>query len=243
MRHPTLALADVHRATTELDGRIVDVFIFDHHRTAFTLWCHAAKERGGALTLLTLDRHFDFEPAPADVPAFTSSLAELDLFARHRLEPSNDNHVRAAMQSGAIDDALAIARSHAPSDLGTLALWHDADGRAHRLIDAPTLDRRPSTFDDALDQAHALVFDVDLDCFTTRSDAHPDEVLAWDGERIEAFLAPPGTEHFWAAVRKKTQLITLAREPFHSGGFAQAARLWLDFSEVFFERILRVPAP
>jgi hypothetical protein len=88
-----------------------------------------------------------------------------------------------------------------------------------------------------------VVLDIDLDCFTTRSDGHPDEVLCWDAEQIESFLKPPGSERFWTSVLARTQLVTIAREPYHCGGFERAARLWLAFSEVFFRRLLGVPAP
>jgi len=240
---PTLSLADVHRVTTEIRGRTVDVFIFDHHRSAFALWCLAAARLGRPLTLVTLDRHFDLQPPRAAAPDHRSPLEALDLFARHRLAPSNDDHIRAAMEAGALCDGLFIARSHQPADFDALQDWTDPHGRAHRCLSARTVAERRSACDAFVEASQDIALDLDLDCFTTRSDGHPDEVLAWDRERIDAFLRPPGSDAFWSAVLERTRVATLAREPFHCGGFAQGARLWLDFAEVFFERLLGVPQP
>lgn len=239
----TLSLADTHRITTQIHGRTVDVFVFDHHRSAFALWCHAAARLGRPLTLMTLDRHFDLQAPRAAAPDHRSPLEELDRFARHRLAPSNDDHIRAAMEAGAIGDGLFIARSHAPDDFDALQLWTDARGMTHRCLAARTVGERRSACDAFVEASQEIALDLDLDCFTTRSDGHPDEVLAWDRERIDAFLRPPGSDAFWSAVLERTRVITLAREPFHCGGFAQGARLWLDFAEVFFERLLGVPQP
>lgn len=195
------------------------------------------------LTLVTLDRHFDLQPPRAVAPDHRVSLEELDAFARHRLAPSNDDHIRAAMAAGAINDGLFIARSHEPVDFDALGAWTDDQGRRHRCVAAKTVALRGSAADQLVEAASDIVLDVDLDCFTTRSDGHPDEVLAWDAERIDAFLRPPGSDAFWNSVFKRTRLVTIAREPFHCGGFAHGARLWLDFAEVFFERLLNVPQP
>ncbi|MBI5544373.1 MAG: hypothetical protein HY901_10815, partial [Deltaproteobacteria bacterium] len=65
----------------------------------------------------------------------------------------------------------------------------------------------------------------------------------WDAEHIDAFLRPPDSERFWGPVLERTRLVTLAREPYHCGGLERGARLWRDFSEVFFGRLLGVPAP
>jgi len=75
------------------------------------------------------------------------------------------------------------------------------------------------------------------------SDAHPDEVVPWDAEHIDAFLRPPDWERFWAPLFQRTCLVTIAREPYHCGGLSRGARLWAEFAEVFFRRLLGVPAP
>lgn len=243
MTAPTLALADVHRVTTEIRGRTVEVFLFDHHRSSFALWCHVAARLGRPLSLVTLDRHFDLEPPRAPAPDHRVPLEELDLFARHRLAPSNDDHIRAAMEAGAISDGLFVARSHEPRDFPALRDWTDARGMSHRSVVARTIAERRPDADAFVERAQDIVLDIDLDCFTTRSDGHPDEVLAWDRERIDSFLRPPGSEPFWAAILERTRVVTIAREPFHCGGFAQGARLWLDMADVFFERLLEVPQP
>lgn len=233
----------MHRVTAPVAGRLTDIYIFDHHRSAFALWCQAAAELKHPLTLVTLDRHFDLEPPRAQAPDHRAPLDELDAFARHRLAPSNDDHVRAAMAAGAIDDGLFIARSHEPADFDSLRSWVDGEGRRHRGVMARTVAERGNAGDELVEAARDVVLDIDLDCFTTRSDAHPDEVLAWDTERIDAYMRPPGSGSFWNAVLERTRLVTIAREPFHCGGFGQGARLWLDFASVFFERVLNVPAP
>ena len=237
-----LWLAHVHRVTTRLGGRAVDLFVFDHHRAAFPLWAHFAQQ-GGPLTLLSLDRHLDLERPQAPPPPLSSPLQALDEYARWSLSPRNDDHLVAAMEAGALGDAALIARSHAPSTLAQMNPYRDAAGRAHRLAVARTVEEAGPQILALVQGASRLALDVDLDCFTTLSDAHPDEVIPWDEGHIEAFLRPPDCEELWKAVLAKVRVITLAREPYHCGGLERGARLWGAFSQVFFARLLGVPAP
>ncbi|MBS2025292.1 MAG: UPF0489 family protein [Deltaproteobacteria bacterium] len=235
-----LALADVHRITCPIGGTERDVFVFDHHRTAFTLWAHVAQTHG-PLTLLTLDRHMDLETPQARAVPYTSPLDELDRFARHRLATRNDDHILAALESGAISSAAIIARSHQPGELSRFLPFTDPLGKRHEFAFAPTLERAGADVRALLEAASGIVLDLDLDCFTTRSDGHLDETVCWDKTHIDDFLRPPDFD--WARVLPKVRAVTLAREPYHCGGFSRGARLWVDFAEVFFERLLGVPAP
>jgi hypothetical protein len=243
MSNDTLALADVHRVTTEVGSKTLEIRLFDHHRTAFTLWSRVAAELGRPPTLLTLDRHMDLGTPTTLAPPATSPLPTLDAFARHELAVANDDHIVAAMQAGAVGDAIIVARSHQPPSLRAFQPFVDAAGRTHQCSFAPTLASLLARREPLLEDAAELVLDIDLDCFTTRSDGHMDEVIPWDADLIDAFLQPPGAAPFWASVLARTRLVTIAREPFHCGGFERAARLWLAFSEVFFRRVLGVPAP
>ncbi|MFM2151839.1 MAG: hypothetical protein RL199_274 [Pseudomonadota bacterium] len=244
MRHPLLALADVHRLTTFAFGRSLDVYVFDHHRTAFTVWCHEAARRGRPLTLVTLDRHMDLNP-PRDVaPSCEAPLEQLDLFARHRLAPSNDDHIPAALEAGAVGDALVVARSHPPPSLEVFRPYRDTSGRTHAVEFAPTVARlHPGQVEWLRAREGPVVLDVDLDCFTTMSDGDPDDVLTWDADQIHRWLTPPGAEAFWDVLRERVEVVTLAREPYHCGGFDRGARLWSTFAEVFFGRVLGTDAP
>lgn len=239
--NPLLSLAHVHRVTTRLGARTLEVFVFDHHRGAFPLWAWAA-QRWGPLTLVTLDRHMDLEPPASAPPPLDRPLEELDRHARWSLSPRNDDHVVAALEAGALGDALVVARSHLPASLEAFRPYRDRAGRAHEVRFARTIEEAlgEQAF---LGAAARVALDVDLDCFTTLSDADPEEVVPWDAEHIDAFLRPPDSEAFWEALLGRTQLITIAREPYHCGGLGRGARLWGAFAEVFFERLLGVPAP
>ena len=243
MRHPLLALADVHRLTTPVRGRTVDVYLFDHHRTAFTVWCHEAARRGRPLTLVTLDRHMDLNTPQHLAPPCTTGLEQLDLFARHRLAPSNDDHIPAALEAGAIGDALVVARSHAPPSLARFRPYRDEAGRVHEVEFARTVAQLSEAQVDWLADRGPVVLDVDLDCFTTMSDGDPDDVLIWDADQLRRWLLPPGSERFWEVVRERVEVVTVAREPYHCGGFQRGARLWMSFAEIFFEELLGVDVP
>lgn len=237
---PFLALADVHHVTCHVGGRALDVFVFDHHRTAFTVWSLAA-QREGPLTLLTLDRHMDLGvPAKVALP-YTSDARALDGFARHDLAPSNDDHIVAAMEAGAIDHAAVVARSHWPPDLGAFRPYRGRTGRLHECAFSPSLERASPELVDRVLASDRLVLDIDLDCFTTRSDGHVDEVITWDESLIDAFLRPDRFD--WAPVLDRVRVVTIAREPYHCGGLGRGAALWHSFARVFFERLLGVPAP
>ena len=239
--NPLNALANVHRVTTRVGGRPTDVFVFDHHRSAFPLWTWAARD--GPLTLVTFDRHMDLATPAAHLPAPGASLADLDGFARTALAARNDDHVVAALEAGAIADAVVVARSHQPPSLDAFRPFRDRASRSHRFAFARTLAEAGPEVLEVARGAQRIALDVDLDCFTTLSDADPDEVVTWDAEQIDAFLRCPESEAFWDAVLPKVALVTLAREPYHCGGLARGARLWAAFSQVWFGRLLGVPEP
>jgi hypothetical protein len=179
----------------------------------------------------------------APVPGLARPLEELDQFARTSLSPRNDDHVVASLEAQAIGDAVVIARSHAPASLESFQPYRDRRGGAHRFAFARTVDGVGGEALELVRDAERIALDVDLDCFTTLSDAHPDEVVPWDAEHIEGFLRPPDSERFWEPVLSRTRIVTLAREPYHCGGLSRGARLWADFAEVFFTRLLGVPVP
>jgi len=243
MRHPTLALADTHRVTTAIDGREVELYIFDHHRSAFAPWCHTAMQHGQAVDLITLDRHMDLQPMHLVPPPHQASIAELDMFARHQLACSNDNHIPAAVEAGAIANTVVVARSHPPPDISSFRPYRDHSGTTHRFAFARSLASLDTDAMELLERGGPLILDIDLDCFTTRSDADPDEVLCWDDEHLRSWLLPPDHDRIWNAIRRRVVTITLAREPFHCGGFDRAARLWMRFSRLFFGEILSVSPP
>ncbi len=95
----------------------------------------------------------------------------------------------------------------------------------------------------ALDSGAPLLLDLDLDCFTSPSDADPTAILPWPEETIREFLLPPGSERFWDAVLARTVAITIAREPYHVGGLIPGGRLFEAFARVFFGELLRAPLP
>jgi len=238
---PPLHLAHVHRVTTEVAGRPCEVFVFDHHRSAFPLWCLAAQAASRPLTLVSLDRHMDLMTPGVLPPGLDAPLEVLDDYARWQLSPRNDDHVVAALEAGAVGDVVMIARSHAPPSLEAFAPYRDREQRPHRFAFAKSLETLDEAALSLLEGDLAL--DIDLDCFTTPSDAHFDEVIDWDLPLIEAFLRPPDSERFWERVLARVRVITVAREPYHCGGLERGARLWGRFSEAFFGRLLRVPAP
>jgi hypothetical protein len=240
---PTPSLPHVHRVTTRVGASTCDVFVFDHHRAAFTLWALAAKAHG-PLTLVTLDRHMDLE-RPAHLPpaAATSTLEALDEYAARALSPRNDDHIVAALEAGAIGDAVVIARSHAPSSLDSFRPFRDHAGGEHHFAIARTVDEAGADVRRVVEGSAQIALDIDLDCFATLSDGHPDEVVPWDIDQIDTFLRPPDSESLWQAILSRTRVVTLAREPYHCGGLERGARLWRGFSEVFFRRLLGVPPP
>jgi hypothetical protein len=239
-------LPHVHRATTRVRGRPLEIFVFDHHRGAFALWALASQARGAPLSLLSFDRHLDLERPAEAPPGAGSPLEVLERYARLSLSPANDDHIVAAMEAGAVGDAALFARSHAPRSApfpGSFQPYLDASGRRHHCHFAHSPDDAPADLLAWLARAGPIALDVDLDCFTTLSDGHPDEVVSWDAELIDAFLRPPDSERFWDALLERAAVLTIAREPYHCGGLERGARLWLAFCEVFFRRVLGVPAP
>ncbi|MEW5852003.1 MAG: hypothetical protein AB2A00_24660 [Myxococcota bacterium] len=229
-------------------------FFFDPHRLALPCWALALEGREPAL-LVTLDRHLDQVP-PQDVAAIPrreDGLRALDEHARWHLSTRNDDHVIAAMEAGLIGDVVAIARTRL-SNVMPGTEWLDRAGRSHHVLMVPTVQRlsdgflgAPTTECERLQQwlsrGGPVILDVDLDCFTTQSDADPTTVIPWPAHVVEEFLMPEGADAFWDAILARCVALTFAREAFHCGGLRAEAELFRTVVEVLFGRVLGVPPP
>ncbi|MBM4380304.1 MAG: UPF0489 family protein [Deltaproteobacteria bacterium] len=249
---PHLRLAGITRLG--LSGRgPKDAYLFDPHRLALPAWAHALGDGPPAL-LVTLDRHFDLVPPAAAAPPRAAGLRALDEFARWELDTRNYDHVLAALEAGLLADAVVVARAH-PRGAVTAPRWTDRHGVAHGLVSATTVDRLAHGFGTPaaglasseaallLERAERVVLDVDLDCFTSPSDADPFTVLPWPRAVIRDFLLPPGSGPFWDAVLGKCVALTFAREPAHCGGVLAGDALFADACAVLFGELLGTDVP
>jgi hypothetical protein len=226
-------------------------FVFDPHRLALPAWDRCGQ--GQPVLVLTLDRHFDTVP-PRALPDPSLRGAALEALARDALDPRNWDHVLAGMEAGVVSDLVAVARTALPGSVLD-PTWRDRRGQVHQLVAAPTLDALASDWgtpraSPAAQRAHALVqaaprlvLDLDLDCFTTASDADPTQVLPWPRAVIRDFLLPRGSEAFWSDVLGRCVGLTIAREPLHCGGLVAAGRLFEDLAQVLFVELLGTDLP
>ncbi len=217
-------------------------FVFDPHRLALPCWAEV-----GPGLLLTFDRHFDtvvpVNPLPPGL-----SVDAVEVHAREKLDHRNYDHVLAAMQGGVISDAIIVARAR---PVGAVT----SDWNGHELICAPTLDlitaewATPHATPEgkralaALERATSVILDVDLDCFTTPSDADPTTVVPWSLELIREFMRPRGSAPFWDQVLAKCVGFTFAREPSHCGGLIASGRLFEHASQVLFRELFETDLP
>lgn len=245
-----LRLAGVIRLSLHGGRGPRQAFVFDPHRLALPSWALALEGRPPAL-LVTLDRHFDLVP-PEDVgavPDRSAGLQALDEHTRWALSVRNTDHVVAAMEAGLVGDVLAIARA-SPKGAHEGERWIDRRGTAHRIFRTPTVDRVAADWGtrSATPEAQAIaailhagtpvILDVDLDCFTSPSDADPTALLPWPREIVRDFLLPPASAPFWDAILRDCAALTLAREPYHCGGLVASAKLFLDVADVLFRELL-----
>jgi hypothetical protein len=228
-------------------------FVFDPHRLALPAW-HALGE-GQPVLVISLDRHLDTVP-PRAPPAHDLDGPSLAAYTRDALDPRNLDHLLAGMEAGVVSHLVAVARTVLPgAQLGPS--WTDSQGRAHDLVTATTIDTLATGWGTpragpAARRAHALVhasprlvLDLDLDCFTTPSDADPTQPIPWPRAVIRDFLLPRGSEAFWADVLADHRCVglTLAREPGHCGGLVAAGRLFEDLAQVLFVELLHADLP
>lgn len=215
-------------------------FLFDEHRLALGCWAEVARTKPG---LITFDRHFDLVP-PRKPPAPGWSSAHYDAHARSELDPRNVDHVLAAMEAGLIGDVLVVARAW-PDGATRASEVTTCDGTLHRILKTATLEKAlesPSTMD-FVQSATALILDVDLDCFTTPSDADPFTLIPWPRDVIRAFLTPLDSRLFWESVLSRCVGLTCAREPLHCGGVVAANRLFEDVAQILFVEIFGADLP
>ncbi len=224
-------------------------FVFDPHRLAFPCWASV----GRGLVLVTLDRHFDTVP-PLHRVIGEASLAELEHFAHTQLDVRNYDHLLAAMDASILSHAIIIARAR-PVGAVVGPQWVDGGGQAHELISAPTVDALACDFgrrsaseasrraEQVLREASGVILDIDLDCFTSPSDADPTTVVPWPLEVIRQHVRPPGSDDFWDLVLSKCVALTFAREPSHCGGLVAAGRLFEQASQVIFRELLETDLP
>jgi len=251
LRH--LRLAGVIRLGLGGGRGPADAYVFDPHRLALPCWAFALGTSGPPALLVSLDRHLDVvvPERPEAVPDRSAGLRALDEHARWSLDVRNYDHILAAMEAGLVGDALLVARTR-PRGAFAGDTYVDTRGRPHRLVSVSTVDRaaeawsRPAPGDavrNVLEAASQVLLDVDLDCFTSLSDADPTTVLPWPKSVIREFLLPDGSEAFWDAVLGRTVALTLAREPHHCGGLLASGELFRDVAEVLFRELLRTGLP
>ena len=250
---PHLRLAGVTRLSLSGGRGPRDAFVFDPHRLALPCWA-LALEGGPPALLVTLDRHFDLVPPRAPVPPASRGLRALDEFTRWELDVRNYDHILAAMDAGLVTDAILIARAR-PRGAVDAELWRDSRDVEHALLGASTVDRLSEGFGTPsagpraqealrlLARADRILLDVDLDCFTTLSDADPTAVLPWPRDVIRQHLLPEGSDAFWDAVLSRCVALTVAREPHHCGGLLASGELFRVMAEVLFGELLRVEPP
>jgi hypothetical protein len=228
-------------------------YVFDPHRLALPAWAEATVEAGAPAVLLTLDRHFD-TVAPVNLPPLGMSPDQLDEHARRRLDVRNYDHVLAAMEAGVVSHAIIVARAR-PVGAVDAARWVDSRGGEHQLVSVATVDALSADFgkgsasepsrraEALLREATSVLLDVDLDCFTSPSDADPTTVLPWPIEVIRQHVLPAGSEAFWALALGKCVALTFAREPSHCGGLIAGGRLFEVASQVIFRELLETDLP
>lgn len=225
-------------------------FVFDPHRLALPCWALSTTRHA---VLVTLDRHFD-TVIPAHPPGRGWSSEQLDEHARSKLDVRNYDHVLAAMEAGIVSDAIIVARAH-PAGCINAPRWIDSHGYSHELVAAPRIDALSHQFGEAsaspesrraaevLARADQVILDVDLDCFTTPSDADPTTLIPWPEPLIREFLLPRGCDAFWSAVLAKCVALTFAREPWHCGGLIAAGDLFKAAAQVIFKELLATDLP
>lgn len=244
-----ITLLDVHTRSGTLP-----VYLFDPHRLALPAWAHALAGRGPAV-LLTLDRHADLVLPDGKVPKRAAGLRALDEHARWVLSPKNNTHILAAMEAGLIGNALCVARTALPGGL-SVPTWVDSYGEEHHVHVTPTLARLCDGFATAspgVDAQRAQewllpddvpwILDVDLDAFTTPSDADPTSVVPWPASLVREFLFPPGAAALWERVLAQCVAVTVAREPLHCGGVTAASKLFDVVAQVLFVELLGADVP
>lgn len=226
-------------------------FVFDPHRLALCAWAEVVGSRPALL--VTLDRHFDLVP-PATPPKHGLRGEALELHVRTHLDARNVDHVLAGMEAGVVSDVIAVARAK-PMGAFEGTAWEDSRGGHHEMVRAATIDALSHDFGRAaaspeaqrahrlLGAAEQVLLDVDLDCFTTPSDADPTAIIPWPRALMAQHLRPRASEAFWAAVLGKCAVLTIAREPLHCGGLVAMGRLFEDFAAVMFEGLLETDLP
>lgn len=250
-----LHLAGITRLSLASERGPRDGYVFDPHRLALPAWAVALEGRGPAL-LLTLDRHYDLvvPERPEQVPDRSAGLRAIDEHARWELDVRNVAHIVGAMEAGLITDVIAVARS-SPRGAFEGDLYRDTRGREHAFLRAPTVarlvdgygTRGPSPLAERarelVERAPVVILDVDLDCFTTPSDADPETLVPWPRALAREFLFPEGAESFWSELLPKTVALTLAREPFHCGGLLATDALFAEVAPVLFQELLGAGLP
>lgn len=252
-----LKLAGVTKLEVASTRGVKDVYLFDPHRLALPCWWLALERAPSPAALLTLDRHFDLvvPRTPEAVPDRSQGLRAIDEHARWSLDVRNFDHVLAAVEAGLFDELFVVARAW-PRETGEKReAYEDRRGTRHRIHAAVTIDRvsegwrtpnaapAARALAERIDQGHGLVLDVDVDCFTTPSDADPTAIVPWPEALIREFLLPPESETFWNEVLAATKAITIAREPYHTGGVLAGNRLFESFAKVFFGELLGAELP
>lgn len=202
--------------------------LFNDHRFAFFYWALWSKKNGGKPSdLVTLDWHQDL--AMTDITDELKVLDlentfELSMLTWTRLNPLNDDHIKAAMYCNIIGDAYVICKQDMEYGGDEDEFVVDIFGNQHICKKFITPENAYSYLKDS--SVKNLFFDIDLDYFTIENiSTNSDQETTYMRESEIRNTVNPKSD-FMRWIFERMNGFTIAFEPEFVGGLTKAMRLY-----------------
>lgn len=210
-------------------NRAVSLALFNDHRFAFFYWALWYKKNGQERSdLITLDWHQDLAPIDTieELKAIDlDNTFELSFFTWARLNPLNDDHIKAAMYCNIIGDAYVVCKQDMEfSSCSEDEFVEDMFGNIHTCKKFRTIDGAYKHLKDS--SVKNAFLDIDLDYFTIENiSTNSDQKTTFikDAE-IRNIINPESDFMRW--IFQHMNGFTIAFEPDFVGGFSKALRLY-----------------
>jgi len=207
----------------------VKIAIFNEHRTAFYFWAKAMHNRYAPVPdLITIDLHTD-----TNDPDHIELLRDIDLNSSYEVSQiiydhnvmttRNDQQILSAQYLNLIRNAYILHSQSWHRDF----IYKDVEGKDHKLLHFTEI----VDFINAISQQHVIRSFLDIDCdYFTNNEDKCKEKRTINESKFDIF-----NSDLMNIISKDLELITIALEPDHCGGFSKCFKIFNKLQSKLFD--------
>lgn len=227
------------------NGRVIELGLFNHHRTAFYYWTKwkneiSKKNKPSEIDLISYDWHQDLaypdEYTKKQLSEINlSNLFEVSFYSSYKLNPLNDNHIMAAVYLDILNNVWVLCRQGTFQNDWEDEYIDDCNGKQHIIRKFKTEEALKTAITKA--KIESVFFDIDLDYFTLTNNLDMTQRLKYMKDiNVRNLMSYDNDLIKW--IFKRTDGITIALEPEYTGGITKSLKYLSMIEKLWFDKSL-----